>query len=106
MIRRPPRSTLFPYTTLFRSFRRRPHERREHRQPRRDRDGQGGPRTEGKGFRQGGRLPKRTEPPRDRQSVANRGAGGGGQAFRSPRRAASDRSEEDTSEPSHANISY
>src|SRR5438094_1443201 len=24
MIRRPPRSTLFPYTTLFRSFRRRP----------------------------------------------------------------------------------
>src|SRR3712207_7889735 len=29
MIRRPPRSTLFPYTTLFRSRRRRP---REHRQ--------------------------------------------------------------------------
>src|SRR5438309_7032013 len=28
MIRRPPRSTLFPYTTLFRShLRRRPHER-------------------------------------------------------------------------------
>src|SRR2546429_4807565 len=25
MIRRPPRSTLFPYTTLFRSFRRRRH---------------------------------------------------------------------------------
>src|SRR3712207_8357871 len=25
MIRRPPRSTLFPYTTLFRSFRRRVH---------------------------------------------------------------------------------
>src|SRR2546429_7352752 len=25
MIRRPPRSTLFPYTTLFRSGRRRPH---------------------------------------------------------------------------------
>src|SRR2546430_5854583 len=25
MIRRPPRSTLFPYTTLFRSFRRRQH---------------------------------------------------------------------------------
>src|SRR3712207_7813740 len=25
MIRRPPRSTLFPYTTLFRSSRRRPH---------------------------------------------------------------------------------
>src|SRR3989442_9252172 len=27
MIRRPPRSTLFPYTTLFRSGRRRGHER-------------------------------------------------------------------------------
>src|SRR5256885_8719705 len=29
MIRRPPRSTLFPYTTLFRSPRRRPTRRRE-----------------------------------------------------------------------------
>src|SRR5256885_5365358 len=28
MIRRPPRSTLFPYTTLFRSLLRRPHSRR------------------------------------------------------------------------------
>src|SRR5690242_21484239 len=28
MIRRPPRSTLFPYTTLFRSARARPRERR------------------------------------------------------------------------------
>src|SRR2546430_6635875 len=28
MIRRPPRSTLFPYTTLFRSFRLQPRERR------------------------------------------------------------------------------
>src|SRR5690348_17534875 len=28
MIRRPPRSTLFPYTTLFRSVGRRAHERR------------------------------------------------------------------------------
>src|SRR5258708_29275878 len=27
MIRRPPRSTLFPYTTLFRSARDRPHQR-------------------------------------------------------------------------------
>src|SRR2546430_3834920 len=37
MIRRPPRSTLFPYTTLFRSRRRRltrhPHVRRRHRVP-------------------------------------------------------------------------
>src|SRR2546430_4084503 len=32
MIRRPPRSTLFPYTTLFRSFRqRREHERSRNR---------------------------------------------------------------------------
>src|SRR5687768_17905154 len=30
MIRRPPRSTLFPYTTLFRSVRRLRHERRSH----------------------------------------------------------------------------
>src|SRR3712207_8052848 len=29
MIRRPPRSTLFPYTTLFRSARRRPANRRQ-----------------------------------------------------------------------------
>src|SRR5689334_23893046 len=31
MIRRPPRSTLFPYTTLFRSARRRARERRDAR---------------------------------------------------------------------------
>src|SRR2546422_11636027 len=31
MIRRPPRSTLFPYTTLFRSLRGRAHHGREHR---------------------------------------------------------------------------
>src|SRR5439155_24633875 len=46
MIRRPPRSTLFPYTTLFRSGRRRPAKgpagragrppRRVHRRPRHD----------------------------------------------------------------------
>src|SRR3712207_7334249 len=36
MIRRPPRSTLFPYTTLFRSHRRRPaHRRRRQRHRRR-----------------------------------------------------------------------
>src|SRR5438876_2579710 len=29
MIRRPPRSTLFPYTTLFRSIANAPHERQE-----------------------------------------------------------------------------
>src|SRR2546422_8103299 len=29
MIRRPPRSTLFPYTTLFRSDRKRPHRPRD-----------------------------------------------------------------------------
>src|SRR3712207_7823642 len=31
MIRRPPRSTLFPYTTLFRSLRPPPEQRGEHR---------------------------------------------------------------------------
>src|SRR3712207_7419223 len=30
MIRRPPRSTLFPYTTLFRSFRELPRQREHH----------------------------------------------------------------------------
>src|SRR6476620_12515872 len=40
MIRRPPRSTLFPYTTLFRSPRteRRPHRRAGRRLPRHPRD--------------------------------------------------------------------
>src|SRR6266581_8367150 len=37
MIRRPPRSTLFPYTTLFRAQPR----RRDHRQPEPDHDGVG-----------------------------------------------------------------
>src|SRR3990167_2188350 len=41
MIRRPPRSTLFPYTTLFRSFRNpaRCHDRRSHLARRRSRSG-------------------------------------------------------------------
>src|SRR5437870_7175609 len=34
MIRRPPRSTLFPYTTLFRSLRTRPHRASTLRTPR------------------------------------------------------------------------
>src|SRR5687768_18102457 len=33
MIRRPPRSTLFPYTTLFRSASRADHQRRDRRGP-------------------------------------------------------------------------
>src|SRR5438874_5912791 len=33
MIRRPPRSTLFPYTTLFRSNREAPGDRRAHGEP-------------------------------------------------------------------------
>src|SRR5687768_18364896 len=37
MIRRPPRSTLFPYTTLFRSPHRRARPRREDRPARQDR---------------------------------------------------------------------
>src|SRR2546426_8456247 len=50
MIRRPPRSTLFPYTTLFRS--RRPRRRRR-----------------GKRDRRLGRLARRDLPPRDRKST-------------------------------------
>src|SRR3712207_7230001 len=43
MIRRPPRSTLFPYTTLFRSRRGQPHcGRRGDRTPRRRRERAGG----------------------------------------------------------------
>src|SRR3712207_8479975 len=54
MIRRPPRSTLFPYTTLFRSLR-----------PRGPRDGQeGAPRQGGRGRRPGG-----VERLRDRKST-------------------------------------
>src|SRR2546422_1856871 len=41
MIRRPPRSTLFPYTTLFRSWRRRPALRAGDARPRRHRDDTG-----------------------------------------------------------------
>src|SRR3712207_7726486 len=77
MIRRPPRSTLFPYTTLFRSRR-------------------------------------RTEPAGTgaRREVPARGGGGRriGAADRCRRahgrRRGGDRSEEHTSESSHANISY
>src|SRR5436853_4342567 len=57
MIRRPPRSTLFPYTTLFRSKRRlrravilRSHQRRHHGTPDHDRhvqEGLGGSRDRG-----------------------------------------------------------
>src|SRR5256885_8974133 len=52
MIRRPPRSTLFPYTTLFRSRQRRPgsrHDRRAAALPER-----GGPLQAAHGLRRGG----------------------------------------------------
>src|SRR5438105_11486560 len=39
MLRRPPRSTLFPYTTLFRSVRRRARQSPRARRPRRAQDG-------------------------------------------------------------------
>src|SRR2546426_5995931 len=50
MIRRPPRSTLFPYTTLFRSY-------RLHGERRRPRDGDHG-HGQGRG-RHAGQLPRR-----------------------------------------------
>src|SRR3712207_8005919 len=47
MIRRPPRSTLFPYTTLFRSWRRRPGGSRAGRPPARPARGPTGPAASG-----------------------------------------------------------
>src|SRR2546422_5604872 len=60
MIRRPPRSTLFPYTTLFRSRRRCALGRRTARAPGRSGDrrpapAHGGDRTGGRGHRDRGR---------------------------------------------------
>src|SRR3712207_7836824 len=49
MIRRPPRSTLFPYTTLFRSHRQHPPRRDLHRQ------------TVLAGFRDGSARPRRVQ---------------------------------------------
>src|SRR3712207_9375064 len=67
MIRRPPRSTLFPYTTLFRSLRRR-RRRHRHRQPRRPPDRP--PRRLGPPPRRLGSPPRRLgPPPRDRKST-------------------------------------
>src|SRR2546428_90652 len=66
MIRRPPRSTLFPYTTLFRSVRRRP--------PRRTREGMAlerGPRRHGPRAPAAG-SPALDPPARDRHA-AHRG---------------------------------
>src|SRR3989442_2878202 len=70
MIRRPPRSTLFPYTTLFRSRERR---ERQQREASRDRDSVGA--------RHAAPLPQRMDPSQDRG-----------------RRLAGERSEEHTSE--------
>src|SRR3712207_877046 len=64
MIRRPPRSTLFPYTTLFRSVLPRPH-RRVHRRAQRH-----------------GR--RRDRPARDPSHDHPRARDGGGQAHRAP----------------------
>src|SRR3712207_8375210 len=70
MIRRPPRSTLFPYTTLFRSTRarpRRPRGRHGGRAPAR-RGGRGARRSSRQGHRGGGRA-RRTNPGGDRKST-------------------------------------
>src|SRR5256884_7351930 len=95
MIRRPPRSTLFPYTTLFRSLLPEPllHRlvAREYRRP--DRVGllvriQGKPDRRGVG---GGRppppaRPRGTAPRTSRGPPPPRGAGGGGCAPRARKR--------------------
>src|SRR3712207_8814446 len=89
MIRRPPRSTLFPYTTLFRSLpvqgpaahgRRREERRRD---PLRQR------RHPAEGAHQGGGIPRRA-----------RGAAPAGGQLHAPR------SEDTRLNSSHANISY
>src|SRR3712207_7296659 len=54
MIRRPPRSPLFPYTTLFRSDGSRPYSRREHD---RGRDVKGAKAPPGRKQPKGGRAP-------------------------------------------------
>src|SRR2546429_3169398 len=61
MIRRPPRSTLFPYTTLFRSDLERPHARRRgecrKRELRHRRSGPHRSSAHGRGSREAARLP-------------------------------------------------
>src|SRR3712207_7674767 len=88
MIRRPPRSTLFPYTTLFRSQDAHP-DLREERQER-DRDGAD----------QQDLVPEEGEAARDVDpqpaAADERGEGGAGDDF--DRRGADPRSEEHTSE--------
>src|SRR3712207_6869223 len=86
MIRRPPRSTLFPYTTLFRSG-----DRRRRGDPRPRRPGGMGP---GDRRRAGRGAPDR----------AGGGAGEGGRALRRPDGRADRKSTRLNS--SHANISY
>src|SRR3712207_6959962 len=90
MIRRPPRSTLFPYTTLFRSVReaRRAREDDRAHAPRSPGDAGGGRALLRRGAR--GALRVRLRPSRAR------GAGGGPPADRKSTRLNS----------SHANISY
>src|SRR5438105_14438047 len=62
MIRRPPRSTLFPYTTLFRSLLQAPRARAAHR---RRADG----RRERRGFARPGAAGARGDRARDRKST-------------------------------------
>src|SRR3712207_6874942 len=74
MIRRPPRSTLFPYTTLFRSARR----RARHRRARTGRPYAGGPGRRGRGGagdRAGREVPGRADgrgPARGRERAGDR----------------------------------
>src|SRR3712207_8440167 len=75
MIRRPPRSTLFPYTTLFRSCRRAEAARGEPLDPqqrglgRGDRLRQGGSRPQPPAPDAAGLRQRRPPPPQDRKST-------------------------------------
>src|SRR2546422_5448808 len=63
MIRRPPRSTLFPYTTLFRSYPQPEHRRLPHPKPLRVP-------AEGYGLAHPGRTPVRTRPSRSEEHTS------------------------------------
>src|SRR3712207_8148671 len=94
MIRRPPRSTLFPYTTLFRSYVEQPVYEKN---------------TDGRPGLLYAPCFGTEAPATDTCSGKNGRRGkekGSGRAVAAQEHVLSQRSEEHTSEPSHANISY
>src|SRR3712207_9520521 len=100
MIRRPPRSTLFPYTTLFRSFK---SFYKQGLEEERDKKLEGGPRREGK---MGGSEARRNEGKKEGKKGKE-----GGERQREREREREEREREGDRKStrlnsSHANISY